>query len=304
MIFKRKETAETEVAEIESSLDLDMKYQQMLRKQQRGRRIKETIIFVIILLVSIGGLKSLFTAEKDIAYERAINHYAFAEEYVENYFKYPQSKENDTFLQLFTINNASRSEYDLNKVKNAEITDVDIYHVNERDSNIKDYYMNADLEVTSADNKKTKQRLSVKLTAANVGDAFAVTEPIQMKYIQTQGMDDEIKADFEKSNDTEGNDCSEEESKELQNTIQLFLKTYVSDYEQARLLMNDADMLDPVDANTTISPESFQSIRKTETEFIIDVSVVIVTNKTITQRQDYRFIVDQKTNKIMKMEEY
>ena len=90
----------------------------------------------------------------------------------------------------------------------------------------------------------------------------------------------------------------------MQNTIQLFLKTYVSDYEQARLLMNDADMLDPVDANTTISPESFQSIRKTETEFIIDVSVVIVTNKTITQRQDYRFIVDQKTNKIMKMEEY
>ena len=170
MIFKRKETAETEVAEIESSLDLDMKYQQMLRKQQRGRRIKETIIFIIILLVSIGGLKSLFTAEKDIAYERAINHYAFAEEYVENYFKYPQSKENDTFLQLFTINNASRSEYDLNKVKNAEITDVDIYHVNERDSNIKDYYMNADLEVTSADNKKTKQRLSVKLTAANVGE--------------------------------------------------------------------------------------------------------------------------------------
>ncbi len=301
MLFKRTEKAlQNEAADV----DLDVKYQQILKKQKHRKRLKEASLLIVILLVSIGGLKSLFTDEKEIAYEKAINHYAFAKEYVSNYFNYPQTKENENYLQLFTVNGTNRSEYDLNKVKAAEIIDVDVYFVDEHDIGTKEYYMKADLEVTDTSDKKTVQELSLKLTAANIGKTFAVSEPLQMTYVQAQGMNDEDKAAFVKHKEAEGSDCSDEEKEELQNTIRLFLKTYVSDYEQARLLMNDADGLDPVDSGTVLTPENFQSIRKTETQFIIDVNVAIVTNKTITQHREYRFIIDKNTNKILDMEEY
>lgn len=68
MLFKRTEKAlQNEAADV----DLDVKYQQILKKQKHRKRLKEASLLIVILLVSIGGLKSLFTDEKEIAYEKS-----------------------------------------------------------------------------------------------------------------------------------------------------------------------------------------------------------------------------------------
>ena len=146
--------------------------------------------------------------------------------------------------------------------------------------------------------------LNVKVSVAQAEGTYLVTSPVTMNYTQTQEMSDEAKASFQVSYSTEGTECSEQEKQELQTTIQLFLTTYASDFSQARLLMDDPADLDPLDPNTTITIESFGSIREKDEEYIVDAEVLLSNSQLIQQRQTIRFRVDQRTNKILEMEEY
>ena len=68
--------------------------------------------------------------------------------------------------------------------------------------------------------------------------------------------------------------------------------------------MDDPADLDPLDPNTTITIESFGSIREKNEEYIVDAEVLLSNSQLIQQRQTIRFRVDQRTNKILEMEDY
>lgn len=302
VLFNHKDESHKE-EQLETEEQLEQRFKKILKQQNRRKRLKEILIVLLAILISYGGLKSLFTKAPSVRYERAINHYAFTQEYVKHYFHYPQSKEDGEYLQLFSLG-SWQSEYDLNSIKDAKITSSDIYFVDEHGSQAMDFYLKIHMNIVKTDDNQEQQEMYAKVTVANLDNMFLVTDPIEMIQIHSEGMNEANKAMFEKEKSTSGEDCSDEEKKELENTVQLFLKTYMSDFDQAQLLMQDASNLKPLDPNTEMVVENFSGIRKTETEYIIDINMMLTTNQTVHQRRDYRFVIDQKTNKILEMEEY
>lgn len=124
VLFNHKDESHKE-EQLETEEQLEQRFQKILKQQNRRKRLKEILIVLLAILISYGGLKSLFTKDPSVRYERAINHYAFTQEYVKHYFHYPQSKEDSEYLQLFSLG-SWQSEYDLNSIKDAKITSSDI----------------------------------------------------------------------------------------------------------------------------------------------------------------------------------
>lgn len=303
VLFKRKDNEEIEMV-IESDEDLENRLQTQLKRQRRHYYLKQVGLGILLLMVSAGGLKSLFTSGRDAPYVKAVNDYAFVDEYMGHYLRYPQTEEDSEYLQLFTVNSNWRSEYDNQRIETAEMSDLNIYHVVHNDNETNTYYFKTTLNTQTKDGQKENLPLYMKLTAVQQSDAYLVSEPIDMAYTQTVGLSDEDKKVYEKTQNMEGDDCSQAEKEELENTVQLFLKTYVSDFEQARLLMMDPASLDPLDPSTELTLENVSSVRKNSKEYMLSADTIITSGQSIKQRRTYCFVIDQASNKILRMEEY
>ncbi len=299
MLFKRKEEVEER---IETEEELEQRLQLQLKRQKQRIQVKKGFAYLLIALVVIGGLKSLFTINEDIPYVKAVNDYAFVEEYMTHYLHYPQNEEDRDYLELFALE-SWRCEYD-QQLETADIDDLTIYHVVHNDNDTDTYYMTIHLSIQTKDTQNENLPLYVKMTLAQRNDCYLVIAPIDMAYTQVAGMPDEMKEEFKRSQSMEGEDCSDTEKQELEMTIQLFLKTYTADFEQARLLLMNPSTLDRLDPTTEISLEHVNSIRKTSKEYMIDADVLVISSQTLTQRRKYHFVIDQASNKILEMEEY
>ena len=302
MLFKHKHT---ELAEevIESEADLERRIQTQIKKQKRRLYLRRIALSALLLIVGIGSLKSLFIDGKAVPYEKAINDYAFVQEYMEHYFHYPQTEEDDDYLQLFTVSTSWRNEYD-QQIEAAELSDLNIYHVERNDNDSNTYYFKANANVHPKEGENQSLPFYMKLTLVQRSDAYLVIAPINMACTQTAGTDDESKKAFEKTSDVQGNDCSEAEKEELENTVRLFLKTYTGDFEQARLLMMNPEDLDPLDPSTEIALESVRNVQKSNTEYMVNADVLMTSGQVMIQRRTYCFVIDQASNKIIEMEEY
>lgn len=292
-----KEQAEAEAKNLEERLAAGIK------KKRRRERIRCGIVSVLLALVSIGGLKSLFM-QQETHYLDATNEHAFVEEYLNYYFQYPQDDQSSAYLQEYALDSSWKADYEMGKVERAEVVDTEVYHVDPKDDGSNIYYIKTTLQLTPTDQKAQEQELYVRMTVARKNNGYLVTTPVSMNYTAiAEGMAKEDKESYQKEHAAQGSDCSDQEKQELQTTIQLFLTTYVSDYEQAKLLMKDTSALDPLDSNTTMSVENYSSIRKTKDEYIVDADILIDSG-LLQQRQNYRFRISQDSNKIIEMEEY
>lgn len=282
--------------------ELEVRLQKAMRKEKRLRRLKSVLYYALLLIVSLGSMKALLSSSSEPPYTLAANDYAFVDTYLSNYFQYPQDESSAAYLQGYSLDSSWKAEYALGDVQTAEVNDTEIYHVEKKDTGF-DYYAQMKVHVQTTEEAQDLM-LNVKVSVAQAEGTYLVTSPVTMNYTQTQEMSDEAKTSFQVSHSTEGTECSEQEKQELQTTIQLFLTTYASDFSQARLLMDDPADLDPLDPNTTITIESFGSIREKDEEYIVDAEVLLSNSQLIQQRQTIRFRVDQRTNKILEMEEY
>ena len=254
-------------------------------------------------MIGIGGIKALFIGQQDPPYIKAINEYAFVEEYLDHYLHYPQTDSDKDYLNMFTLNNSWRCEYDNKGIETADLNTVSIYEaVVSENANV--YYARVNLTMQTKEKETKQESLWMKVTLAQKNDAYLISAPITMAYTQAQGMSEEEKKLYEQAVKTEGEECSETERQELEQTVQLFLKTYGSDYEQARLLMRDPNALDRLDPSTQIVLENVSSIRKKEKSYFINISVRMESAEMLIQRKNYHFEIDQTTNKIERLEEY
>lgn len=281
---------------------LELRLQKAMKKQKRARRIKSMLYYMLLLIILAGSIKGLLSNSSRTPYTLAANDYAFVDTYLSNYFQYPQDERTAAYLQGHSLDGNWRAEYALGNVETVAVNDTEIYHVASNDTGF-DYYARMNVHVQTKEETKDLM-LHVKVSVGQAEGTYLVTSPVTMTYAVTQMMSDEGRQLFAESYPMEGTECSEQEKQELQTTIQLFLTTYASDHSQARLLMDDPESLDPLDPNTTITIENFNSIRKKDGEYIIDADVVISNSQLIQQRQKIRFWVDQGTNKIKEMEEH
>lgn len=303
---KDTENDASELNEEDETL-LEEQYQKLLKKRNRIERIKKLALILIIGIGLIGGYRSLADGGQKITIAKAINDYAFAEQYLQCYFQYPQTEQSSDYLQVFSTGNWS-SDYDTN-VKKVVPADIKIYQVvpNNTDDSIGGItiYSNLKLRIEYSDDKEEIQELYTSLSAVQQNDKYVVTSPINMVSSDFSFMSDEEKKEYQKDmTEMEGQNLNDEEKEEMKNTIQLFLTTYATDLEQARLLMKNAADLKSLDPDTKITFVNLGTASQTDEECTVIADVTYETGKFLKQNRSIRFTFDRKTNKIIQMEVY
>ncbi len=303
---KDTENDASELNEEDETL-LEEQYQKLLKKRNRIERIKKLALILIIGIGLIGGYRSLADGGQKITIAKAINDYAFAEQYLQCYFQYPQTEQSSEYLQVFSTGNWS-SDYDTN-VKKVVPAEIKIYQVvpNNTDDSIGGItiYSKLKLRIEYSDDKEEIQELYTSLSAVQQNDKYVVTSPINMVSSDFSFMSDEEKKEYQKDmTEMEGQDLNDEEKEEMKNTIQLFLTTYATDLEQARLLMKNAADLKPLDPDTKITFVNLGTASQTDEECTVIADVTYETGKFLKQNRSIRFTFDRKTNKIIQMEVY
>lgn len=281
--------------------DLDKKYQRALKKCKRNARIKSCLLLLLLSLGIIGGYRALFTQPLIETSAEAINNYAFAEEYLNNYFAYPKSEEISTYLNQFTTGSWLPT-YD-SKVKEVSVSNVEIYKVKQLENKVLHVYAKINIKYNSQENKTDEKSMHVLLSILNKENRYLVNEPIKMQSNSIGAMSQEEKLAYTNNYaETEGTDCTEQEKIELENTMQLFFTTYAADYPQSQLLMEDPKSLDKLDENTKLQMDSIGSARKTEDRYYVNATVNVSTHEVLVQQRTYQLEIDVKTNKIKNME--
>ena len=286
---------------------LEEQYQKSLKKRNRIHRIRKVILILIVGIGLLGGYRSLADQGQEIIVSKAINDYAFAEQYLQYYFQYPQTEQSSEYLQIFSIGTWS-SDYETN-VKKVVSVDTKIYQVITNDTEESDggitIYAKMKLRVEYSDDKEKIQEIYTSLNAVQQNDKYVVTSPITMEISDFISMTDDEKNKYQKDmTEMEGQDLNDEEKEEMKNTIQLFLTTYATDLEQARLLMQNAADLKPLDPDTKITFVNLGTASQTDTECTVIADVTFETGKFLKQNRSIRFTFDRKTNKITQMEVY
>lgn len=286
---------------------LEEQYQKSLKKRNRIHRIRKVILILIVGIGLLGGYRSLADQGQEIIVSKAINDYAFAEQYLQYYFQYPQTEQSSEYLQIFSIGTWS-SDYETN-VKKVVSVDTKIYQVITNDTEESDggitIYAKMKLRIEYSDDKEKIQEIYTSLNAVQQNDKYVVTSPITMESSDFISMTDDEKNEYQKDmTEMEGQDLNDEEKEEMKNTIQLFLTTYATDLEQARLLMQNAADLKPLDPDTKITFVNLGTASQTDTECTVIADVTFETGKFLKQNRSIRFTFDRKTNKITQMEVY
>lgn len=286
--------------------ELEARIQKLMKRQRRIVCLKKAALYLTVGIGLLGGFHSLAQERPDITPAVAVNDYSFLEEYIKNYFTYPQSEESRQFLQGFTTGGSWNVSYD-QKIKRAEVETVDVYQVEPSDTEEGRLtsYASVSLNLKDDEGKRKRQTTYIAICSVQKDGRYIVDRPISMISTAPAAMNEDMKKGLEtEKEDIKGADCTEQEKQEITNTIQLFFTTYAADLEQARLLMQDPETLKPLDPDTKSVFVSLQSAIQNEDEIQADVIVRYETKELFQQERTVRFLFDRKTNKIISKEEY
>lgn len=286
--------------------ELEARIQKLMKRQRRIVRLKKAALYLIVGIGLLGGYRSLGQRQQDILPAEAVNDYTFLEEYIKNYYAYPQDEESRQFLQDFTTGGSWSVSYD-QTIKSAAVEDVDVYQVEPSDTEEGRLtsYASVSLDLKDDEGKRKRQTAYIAIRSIQKDGHYIVDRPISMISTLPVAMDEDMKKGLEtEKEDIKGADCTEQEKQEITNTIRLFFTTYAADLEQARLLMQDSETLKPLDPDTKPVFVSLQTAIQNEDVIQADVIVRYETKELFQQERTVRFLFDRKTNKIISKEEY
>jgi len=277
--------------------ELEAHLQKLMKRQRRFVRLKKAVLYLIVGIGLLGGFRSLAQERPDITPAVAVNDYSFLEDYIKNYYKYPQDEESQQFLQEFTTGGSWNVSYD-QKIKSAEVGTVEVYQVEPSDTEEGRLtsYARVSLDLKDDEGKSKRQTAYIAIRSIQKDGHYIVDRPISMISTAPAAMKEDMKKGLEaEKEDIKGADCTEQEKQEI---------TYAADLEQARLLMQDPETLKPLDPDTKPVFVSLQSAIQNEDEIQTDVIVRYETKESFQQERTVRFLFDRKTNKIISKEEY
>ena len=309
MLFKKIHKVEMESkhendeTEELSEEELEFQFQRQLRKLNFKRKIKNILIYSVIGLALIGGYKSLFQVEKKTPHEE-IENQSFITQYIKNYYVYPKTDETNEFLKLYTSQTDISNDFNQN-LERGEITSCEIYKVesDEKKDNVLHYYVSADYKTKMKEKEASTEKIYCKISVAKVNDSYLVIRPISNVSHERKVVDDkEILDSFKFEAHTTTQTLDDDQKKEIENTITLFLKTYNEDIVQARLLTTDPSIIDALDLNTKLALDHMNDCSSDDENIYVTAQINANYKDIYISKRNYYFVIDKEKNKIKNME--
>ncbi|MDH6367872.1 MULTISPECIES: hypothetical protein [unclassified Breznakia] len=308
MLFKRKQRMadypDKEKSEIvdEYSSEMSENLLKEWKKVNRKKTIKNWIITLIVLLGVFGGYKSLFSSEKTVV-PTEVTDATFVKQYAENYYSYPTSEQSKKYIDKFTINNDESISYSQD-VEYVSISNVQIYDVKVLATNSYRYYATASMHTKVKDTDEVTKEICFSIDYIKEGKKYFVVKPVKFVSSSIRSIDEENKSKYKFEPDSSNEQMTDKEKEDVKQTIDLFLKTYNDDYQQAKLLTSGKSVIDKLDPNTKLTLDAIQSTSKDDDTYYITTKVVEEYSDVITMKRSYYFEVSRDKNKITKMEVY
>lgn len=308
MLFKRKQRMadypDKEKSETvdEYSSEMSEKLLKEWKKVNRKKTIKRWIITLIILLGVFGGYKSLFSPEKAVV-PTEVTDATFVKQYAENYYSYPTSEQSKKYIDKFTINNDESISYSQD-VEYVSISNIQIYDVKVLATNSYRYYATASMHTKVKDTDEVTKEICFSIDYIKEGKKYFVVKPVKFVSSSIKSIDEESKSKYKFEPDSSNEQMTDKEKEDVKQTIDLFLKTYNDDYQQAKLLTSGKSVIDKLDPNTKLTLDAIQSTSKDDDTYYITTKVVEEYSDVITMKRSYYFEVSRDKNKITKMEVY
>lgn len=274
-----------------------------LFKSIRRKAIIKKIILVIVLFFGVlGGYKALLSSGNNQTYDE-LKDQAFINNYLASYYSYPQSDDAKEFLKDFSFDDSCWKIDFTQEVEFLNTKEIVVYDVTLVDeiNQIYDYYIKSIYDLKIKDEELTTKTVYNKVTIAKNKNSYLVIRPIINVENETTAISDKNFYVYEQK---KGNESVDDSTKlEIENTLNLFLKTYNNDINQARLLVTYPDQLYPLDSNTKLELNSIQSTSKSKDSYYVDCTVNQICNE-YKQIHKYHFEIDIEKNKINVMEVY
>lgn len=305
MLFRKShEKIDVEEQDL-SEEELEYQFQKKLRKINFKRRLKNALIYSIVGVALLGGLKSLFQMDKKTPHEE-IENQSFVTQYVSNYYAYPKTDQNNEFIKLFTSQTEITNDFN-GDLEKSEIISSEIYKVesDELKENVLHYFVRANYRTKPKERDATTETLYCKVDVAKINDSYIVIRPITNVSYERKAVDDKDALDslkFEAK--TNNQTLDDDQKKEIENTITLFLKTYNEDVVQARLLTIDSSIIDALDPNTKLELDHISTCSADDKDIFVTAQINVKYKTIFTTKQNYYFVIDKEKNKIKNMEVY
>ncbi|MEG0314459.1 MAG: conjugal transfer protein [Erysipelotrichaceae bacterium] len=271
-----------------------------VKKILRNRRIKKALCTGLIVVGLIGGYVGLFK-NPNVKSDDILENKSFVENYTKTYFSFPKTKESTEYLKMFSL---SYTDLEFKEVESSIISDAVIYNVEDIQPNVKAYYLKIKQSIIKQDKTKKNIDLNIRLDVASLNGMYSVVRPVKMTGKENKAIIEEEKKDFEFETKEATSKCSEQERSQVEDTIKLFYETYVINYDQANLLMEDKTVLEQVDKNTKFTLLGIESISKNDNEFYVVAKVKQTTSDLFSKDIKVFFEIDIIKNKIKTMEVY
>lgn len=130
----------------ETEEQLEIRLEKKIKAINRRFKIKQLFTIILTIIVLIGSLKSLMTINVKPTSALAVNDYAFVEEYLMNYFKFPKEATETMYLEQFSVG-TWQVEYGFDRVQSANVQGIDIYFVKQNEDGSLSYYAKENLAI-------------------------------------------------------------------------------------------------------------------------------------------------------------
>ena len=311
MLFRRKDNfekkKELEVSDEQELSDTRKRKLQLLKKIERKRKIKNAVVYLIIGFGLFGGYRFLFSTD-EIQVVDQISDSNFVENYVSAYFSYPRTEQQDELVKTFTMHSNSKVTY-AQDLENASILDISIYEVETLSTSTGDefyrYYGHAKMKSKNEDSDEQVTDISFSVDMAKRNNSYLVIRPVEMQYKLIAAIeDDSLIEKYKLEQKSTSDSVKDEEYQEVEQAVVLFLKTYNSDYNQAKLLIEDSQVLDELDMNSLLSLESITSMTKDDDNYCINAKIKNEYSGFGSLESEYYLVLSTHNYKVKKMEVY
>ncbi|MDF9825183.1 hypothetical protein M2475_001617 [Breznakia sp. PF5-3] len=315
MLFKRlhkhieknpdeKATKDQEVVEEKSEDELVNERLKIWKKIQRKQKMKKSVVLFFLVFAIIGGYKSLLETTPATEYEE-ISDEVFVRTYMEAYFEYPQSEESKKVISVFTLKNEEVVNYP-EELESLRVSKINFYKVKSLKQEYKSYryYAEIKIEIKLQDQEPTIDTMYVRADVAKEGDRYAITRPLLFTSYDVKGIsDEEILGKLTLEKESTNQQLSDDEHKQVKQTLNLFFKTYSDDYKQAKLLTTSSHVIDKLDPHVEIKLQTITSATQDDDYMYLQVKVD-ESDKYVTRTRNYYIEIKKENNKIKKMEVY
>lgn len=298
---------ETVGEEVEMTEDeLSERRLKLYKKIQRKQKIKKVMVCFLLLFPILGGMKSLFTSPIQIEKEEVAD-VIFATEYARKYYEYPKSDETKDFLDQFTLNNEESITY-IENLEYMKIEETEFYLIESIahpiEGTVYRYYGRSKIKSKVKDEEVKNGEISFSLDIAKKSDEYLVIRPVARVTRTIHGIaEEDVHKSMKLKPKTTNQTLDESEQESLKQTITLFLKTYNSDYEQAKLLSTDNRVIDSLDPTVSFELDVISSATQDDDVVYVQARIREIYSE-FTSVRSYYIELNRENNKVRKMEVY